>query len=192
MMCPLIRSDLMCDKCGKVSRTYETCLSNFCPINNTIKSLSDLTAMIEKPVNIVDAVCSVCKNMGMLQTKKITRLPYVLIVTLQRFEQQMVTRRVPVYKKLHQYIEVPSILSLEGTSDPSLNVAIYNHTGSVLHYGANPRSGHYVANIPLNEKNYKTYNDSSVTNCKSEKALLEQSTDGYIHVYQGWDSLFSC
>jgi ubiquitin C-terminal hydrolase len=188
MISPLIRSQLKCDKCKKVSHTYETCLTIFCPVDNSIKSLSNLRDMIEKPVLLEDAKCDTCREGILTQTKIIIRLPYVLIVALQRFEMKPVPGHNPVYKKLHQYIETPSVLSLEATSDPSLNVAMYNLKGSVLHYGAHPRSGHYVASVPVNAKKARTYNDGNVLNCNSEKALLERSLDGYIHVFQEWHS----
>jgi ubiquitin C-terminal hydrolase len=131
MMSPLIKSVLKCDGCDRVSSQYETCISNFIPVNSTVQSLSDLHNIIQKPSVIEDALCSACKKGKMTQTREILRLPLVLIVTLLRFDTKLVTGRghAVMYKKLYQHIKAPKVLTLEQTSDPGLNVAIYNHTG---------------------------------------------------------------
>jgi len=110
---------------------------------------------------IIDYKCPRCgKTGGTIQTKKLCRIPDVVVVLMKKYN----------HKSL---LQLPLSFSIQTLTKPN----IYKLVGTIEHYGSQT-GGHYVAQCRRNNNEY-LFNDASVT-----PHPLSVTSNTYVAFYQ--------
>ena len=125
----------------------------------------ELRTCIEEPWKteyVGDRLCSECGHRGAYKSTRIESVPRVLILQLKRFQLTETG-----YIKNQALVKVPLCFKLKEHD--------YNVIGIVNHVGSTMNSGHYTADIKV--ENWKHCNDRRITNIRT---VEEDSSEVYL------------
>jgi ubiquitin C-terminal hydrolase len=88
----------------------------------------------------IKRTCAVCQHPASLKTTKVSKIPDILIVRLNRFKQNNSTQRIEKNKGIISFSATDSIdvASQDDVSEPMNMFALIDHRGEL-------NSGHYTA-----------------------------------------------
>ena len=187
----LIRSQIKCFKCKKISNTFDPFLDLSLSVNNNKnkEKLNDCLSEYfkEEVIKDKDTICDKCKSKNIKMSKKldIVILPPVLTIHIKRFEGNG--------DKINTKISFNLELDLEKFINNEKNNDIYNDNNfymnkflkyelfaTVVHQGSSIRGGHYFAVVKRKDE-WFICDDESVSKCNEKNAL---NSDCYLLFYR--------
>jgi len=168
-----------CSKCKHKSYSFEPFISMSLDIieNQSIANLI-IKSLIQDVREADDWKCEKCnKKCSYIKMKKIWKLPKVLFISLNRFNE--------TFEKNNSNIYINSNINFDKdcieTAKTNQN---YNLKGLGLHYG-NLLGGHYMALCNLTD-NYYLYNDNNVVKYEKDDICeqLKNNNSAYMIVYE--------
>lgn len=140
-----------CLNCYHKSHSFEPFITIDVDIEDN-KSIADLVMLCLKDEirNSDEWKCENCNgNHNYLKTKKLCKLPEILLISLKRFND------INNKNNLDVYVNEQLIFNIDN------NKIIYNLGSIGLHYG-NLQGGHYMSICNINNESYNLYNDEFV------------------------------
>ena len=168
-----------CSNCKYKSYSFEPFISMSLDIeeNQSIANLI-IKSLIHDVREADDWRCEKCnKKCSYIKMKKIWKLPKILFISLNRFNE--------TFQKNNSNIYINNIINFnKDCIETAKTDQIYNIHGLGLHYG-NLLGGHYTAlcNLP---DNYYLYNDNNVIKYKKDdiNEQLKNNNSAYMIVYE--------
>ena len=180
-----------CMKCGTISYYFDESPGlklNFekTKYKNSIDLYNLVMDNFKNPIMIKSSIlCNHCKNcFYIIETTKIAKLPKILILSLQKTNEDD-TKKIPWVVKYDIELGIRGIVDLDLCEN---ECGLYEIFAINNHLGNSPNSGHYYSYIFLRELNeWFVFNDESVrvlTNKSYSKNIPEQSLNNYILFYK--------
>lgn len=168
-----------CSKCKNKSYSFEPFISMSLDIeeNQSIANLI-IKSLIKEVREADDWRCDKCREKcSYIKMKKIWRLPKVLFISLNRFNETFEKNNLNIYINNNINFNKDCI-------ETSKTDQIYNIQGLGLHYG-NLLGGHYTALCELSDK-YYLYNDNNVIKYNKDDIYeqLKNNNSAYMIVYE--------
>ena len=170
---------IQCSNCNHKSYSFEPFISMSLDIqeNQSIANLI-IKSLIQEIREADDWKCEKCNHKcSYIKAKKIWKLPKVLFISLNRFNE--------TFEKNNSNIYINSNINFDKdcieTAKTNQN---YNLKGLGLHYG-NLLGGHYMALCNLTD-NYYLYNDNNVVKYENDDICeqLKNNNSAYMIVYE--------
>jgi ubiquitin C-terminal hydrolase len=165
-----------CSNCNNKSYSFEPFINIAIDITDNNKTIADLLiASLTDEMRVKDEwKCDKCKgNHNYLKMKRLWKLPSVLFITINRFNDIYNKNNNSVYINDNLNFNKGSVLSIED------NIG-YNLESIGLHYGS-LMGGHYMAACNINN-DYYIYNDSNIQVIEKQNFQLNNS-NAYLLIY---------
>ena len=166
------RSQILCNKCGHKSNTYDPFLDLALEIDKkTITSVQSALKMFTKKETLDKHnmyKCSGCsKRVCAVKQLTVFRPPLVLCIQLKRFKYSSFGMRGG---KVNKRVNFTSLMTL-ALSDT--RVCEYTLTGVLVHVGGSVNSGHYYSYVKAVDGRWFEMDDSSVRRMREEDVVRQ-------------------
>lgn len=184
MMHGQLISQIVCGHCGKIHHNYEVFVNMFLPIEApTLEGCLDhhFNDEMVNPEHATEKddrwVCDGCKqSKPSVKTTKIWRLPKILILSLKRFNSQLM--------KVNQHVDIPLELDL-GDHMLGPQMRKYELQAVGFHLGSF-HGGHYIAACRLQKEDWVIKDDESVHTLPNSQ--FSDLGKGYVFFYEDLSS----